>query len=291
MSGLGAVLGLAVAAAAMLAWSGAPTRQRQARLRVSQLLAHASGSTLSSPTPAVVEWLDKLFGGRTNLAARLRAAGMTLSPEAFRLRQVATMAGAAGLCLAVEALVSAQRTLALGPAGVLLAVCATAGLLAPELLLDRSVRARRSRVAAQLPHVAELVAFALSAGESPLAAVERVVRTTSGPLTEDLSDALIAIRGGQSMASALRAMADNSGVRQVERFVDGLLIAVERGTPLADVMRAQAADARAAAHRDLLAQAGRAEVLMLVPVIFLVLPTVVVIALYPGLSAFSSAFN
>jgi tight adherence protein C len=83
-------------------------------------------------------------------------------------------------------------------------------------------------------------------------------------------------------------MADRVDVPAVRRFVDGVAIAVQRGTPLADVLRAQAGDARADLHRGLLETAGRKEVLMLVPVVFLVLPTVVLVALYPAISSLSS---
>jgi tight adherence protein C len=74
----------------------------------------------------------------------------------------------------------------------------------------------------------------------------------------------------------------SSGSPEVERFVDALVLAMERGTPLADLLRAQAADARAAQARRLMESAGRKDVSMLIPVVFLILPTVVLIALFPG---------
>jgi tight adherence protein C len=59
-------------------------------------------------------------------------------------------------------------------------------------------------------------------------------------------------------------------------------VAVERGTPLADVLRAQAMDVREAGRRRLLEIGGRKEIAMMVPVVFLILPVTVVFALYPG---------
>jgi len=67
--------------------------------------------------------------------------------------------------------------------------------------------------------------------------------------------------------------------------VDALVVALERGTPLADVLRSQADDIRGARRRTLLELAGRKDVLMLVPVVFLILPTVVLIALFPAAQA------
>jgi tight adherence protein C len=73
------------------------------------------------------------------------------------------------------------------------------------------------------------------------------------------------------------------------RFVDGVAIAVERGTPLAEVLRAQAVDVREAGKRSLLEAGGRKEIAMMVPVVFLVLPITVLFALFPGFFGFSFA--
>jgi hypothetical protein len=83
--------------------------------------------------------------------------------------------------------------------------------------------------------------------------------------------------------ASLRSVA--VGVASYERFVDAVVVALERGTPLADVLRAQADDVRGARRRTLLELAGRRDVLMLVPVVFLILPTVVLIALFPAAHA------
>jgi len=76
-------------------------------------------------------------------------------------------------------------------------------------------------------------------------------------------------------------------IPQVTRFVDGLVVAVERGTPLSDILRAQAADVRAQRKRELLEAGGKKEIYMLVPVVFLILPVVVLFALYPGFFSLS----
>ncbi len=59
---------------------------------------------------------------------------------------------------------------------------------------------------------------------------------------------------------------------------------MERGTPLAEVMHAQAQDVRELARRDLIETAGKKEIGMLVPLVFGVLPLTVLFAIYPGLS-------
>ena len=65
-------------------------------------------------------------------------------------------------------------------------------------------------------------------------------------------------------------------------FVDGLVVAIQRGTPLGEVLRAQAADAREAARQSLIEEGGRREITMMVPVVFLVLPVTILFAFWPG---------
>ena len=68
----------------------------------------------------------------------------------------------------------------------------------------------------------------------------------------------------------------------VARFAEGMAVAIERGTPLAGVLHAQAADVREAGRRALIESGARKEILMMVPVVFLVLPVTVVFAFWPG---------
>jgi tight adherence protein C len=61
-----------------------------------------------------------------------------------------------------------------------------------------------------------------------------------------------------------------------------MIIAVERGTPLADVLRAQAQDVRETGRRAVMESGGKKEIAMMVPVVFLVLPITILFAVYPG---------
>jgi tight adherence protein C len=120
------------------------------------------------------------------------------------------------------------------------------------------------------------------AGAGPRAAIARVGARTRGELSGELGLVLADLRAGTSFVPALEALAVRVPVPQVVRFVDGLVVAVERGTPLADVLRAQATDVREQRKRDLIEAGGKREVYMLVPVVFMLMPVVVLFALYPG---------
>jgi tight adherence protein C len=123
----------------------------------------------------------------------------------------------------------------------------------------------------------------VAAGESPVAALDRVVRRSHGALSTELSRVLAEVRTGTPVSRAFDALAARTGLPLVARFAEGIAVAVERGTPLAEVLHAQAADVREAGRRSLIETGARKEVLMMVPVVFLVLPVTVVFAFWPGL--------
>jgi tight adherence protein C len=114
-----------------------------------------------------------------------------------------------------------------------------------------------------------------------------VTRISRGELARELGRALADARAGASLVQALQGIASRTSLPQLARFVDGVAIAVERGTPLADVLRAQAVDVREAGKRALLEAGGRKEIAMMIPVVFLVLPVTVLFALFPGFYGFS----
>jgi tight adherence protein C len=86
------------------------------------------------------------------------------------------------------------------------------------------------------------------------------------------------------LTDALTGLANRTTLPSLARFVDGIVVAVDRGTPLAEVLRAQAQDVRELTRRQLMEAGGRREIGMMVPVVFLVLPVTVLFAVYPGLA-------
>src|SRR5690606_34900633 len=189
---------------------------------------------------------------------------------------------AGGLLLAL--LIGVTRGVSLVPLVVLVALCAVGGALLRDQALTRQVQQRERRMLADLPTIAELLAPAARAGESPLAALERVARSTRGELSAEIGTTLADMRSGVPLAQALDRMASRTALPSLARFTDGVATAVERGTPLAEVLRAQAQDVREAGHRALMEEGGRREVLMLVPVVFLMLPVTILFAVFPGLT-------
>jgi tight adherence protein C len=165
---------------------------------------------------------------------------------------------------------------------LLAAVGGLVGLVLRDRALTAEVARREELMLAEFPTIAELLALSVAAGEGAVGAIERVTRLSDGELARELGQALGEARTGASLVVALERMAGRTSLPALSRFVDGMAVAVERGTPLAEVLRAQAVDVREQGRRRLMETAGRKEIGMLVPVVFLVLPVTVVFALFPG---------
>jgi tight adherence protein C len=218
------------------------------------------------------------------LAARLEAAGRRSSVVGFRLEQL--LWGVVGIAAVAGGLAAASlagATVRLWTVPLLMAIGAITAVLARDWWLGRETRSRRFQIEDELPVALDLAALAVMAGESTPAALARVAGVLTGPFARELRRMTSDIRAGMASGEALEGLRRRCDVYSVDRFVQAVLIAVERGTPLTDVLRAQVEDAREARHRRLMELAGRREVLMLVPVVFLLMPTVVLFALYPAL--------
>jgi len=234
-------------------------------------------------------FVERLLGGATSVRQRLDRAGSPMSVEEFRAEQV--LWGGAGLLggLGIGVLAALDGSIRPLPFLVLSVVLLATGVLGRDKWLTREVARREARMMAELPTVAELLALAVAAGEGAVGALDRVTRQCSGELARELGRALADARAGASLVLALDGLSTRTGLPALARFVDGVAVAVERGTPLADVMRAQAVDVREAGKRSLLEAGGRKEIAMMVPVVFLVLPVTVVFALFPGFYGFKFA--
>jgi tight adherence protein C len=237
----------------------------------------------------VVAFVDRVVGGTVSVRRRLNGLGARTTVEEFRIEQVVW--GAAGMVLA--ALVTIVGALLRGGVdAVLVVLAAIAGLLAGVLgrdwWLSRELERREQAMLSEFPVVADLLALSVVAGESPVDALDRVCRLTGGELARDLGEALAQARAGQPVTKALSELAELTTMESFSRFLQGVVVAIERGTPLADVLRAQAVDVREVGKRALLEAGGRKEISMMVPVVFLILPVTVLFALFPGLLTLTS---
>ena len=140
----------------------------------------------------------------------------------------------------------------------------------------------RARIELEFPMIVELFAILLAGNQSPATALDHIGRRTQGEFSSILSEAVTEIHQGASFTEALDVLSARIQSPMVRRFCDSLMIAVERGSPLIDVVNRQVEEVRNEQRARLLAAAGKAEIALMIPVVFLILPISVLFALWPS---------
>ncbi|HEY0261056.1 MAG TPA: type II secretion system F family protein [Lacisediminihabitans sp.] len=227
--------------------------------------------------------LGRALGGTTIVELRLRQSASRLGPEAFRSQQLVWGMGGAALGIVAAVAVSRLQQVPFLILVAIVVIFACCGVVARDRLLVRSARSRVVRISAELPTVLEFLTLSLSAGEGVLDAIRRVSRVSHGELAKEFAGVVTSVSLGLPLADSLTTLATSLQLAPLTRCVDQIVGALERGTPLAEVLRAQAQDARDDAKTRLLETAGKKEVGMLIPLVFLILPVTVVFAIYPGI--------
>ncbi|ABK04050.1 type II secretion system protein [Arthrobacter sp. FB24] len=225
--------------------------------------------------------------GSSALSRRLAQAGVRKSVVDFRAEQL--LWAVLGFVLATGLILVGAASGQFNPFFAVVAVLGSAlgGFLFRDYCLGSQIKRREKLMMAEFPSLAELMALAVSAGESATGALDRVCRSSHGELAREFELVLGETRAGKPLVEALQRFSARTDLGPLVRFVDGIIVAVERGTPLADVLRAQAQDVRDTAKRDLMESAGKKEIAMMVPLVFGVLPLTVIFAVFPGLAAIS----
>lgn len=226
--------------------------------------------------------VERVLGGSASVRRRLQRAGLDRTVQDFRIEQVVwgLVGFAAAAAVVLLRALGGVGSVASGVVFCLLGfVC---GVFLRDNRLSTQVKNRERQVLVEFPTVAELLALSVAAGESPVSALDRVVRRSNGALSDDLAQVLARIRTGEPVGTAFESLARSTGLPIVARFATGITVAMERGTPLADVLHAQAADVREAGRRLLIETAARKEIAMMAPVVFFVLPVTILFAFYPG---------
>jgi tight adherence protein C len=285
-------------------WGSPPLASRVAPFiaDISHEAFHLSTRPVAHPTAAVstifarlVHLLsaisDNIVGNRTDTLRRLAQSGARLSIEAFRARQVLWALGGIAAGALVDGVLAMVAVVSLAGLAVIPIASGIIGYVGAEFALRAAVKRRAARIVSELPTVFEFVSLCLAAGESITDSIRRVTRAGSGEFAGELAHLSRQVDTGVPLSTALSQLSARLQLPPVTRGIEQILGALDRGSPLAAVLQAQAQDAREDSKRELLEKAGQKEVVMLVPLVFLILPVTIMFAVFPGLLLVQAGFS
>ena len=149
-------------------------------------------------------------------------------------------------------------------------------------VLKRKKKKELRTIELEFPSVVELFAILVSAGLSPSASLLRISEVTSGEFGSVLRSCVNEMKHGAPLSGALEMINEVVKSPVVRRFNDSILIAMERGTPLTELLHRQVEEVRHSQRSQMLDRAGKAEISLMIPVVFLILPISVLFALWPS---------
>jgi tight adherence protein C len=215
-------------------------------------------------------------GRLTALERKLASAGSPPGWSVDRLLTVKLMLGAvlAGLTVLLVDLT---------PFGVLLVVAAAVvGFFVPDALLARQIDARNQQIRRELADVIDQVSMMVQAGLGIDAALARAARSSDGPLADEFTRVGQDVRVGIERSVALANMADRVDVAELRTVVAAITQAERLGSPIAHTLEIQAQDLRLKRRQQAEEQAMKLPVKLLFPMVFCILPVLLVVILAPA---------
>jgi tight adherence protein C len=232
-------------------------------------------------TDVPVQALKRIMPGTMleGMERRLLVAGEPMTVNAFlTLRLVSAVA-----FLFLPLMLISSAGMAFGPkALLLLGTFGAAGILLPQMWLNQRVSQRQTKIIKSLPDAFDLITTCVEAGLGLDAALARVAEKVEGPFADELSRMLREIALGKMRRDALRELGERTGVDDLLAFVNAVIQAEQMGSSVGAVLRVQSQQLRVRRRQRAEAQAYKAPVKMIFPLVLCIFPTLFIVILGPA---------
>jgi tight adherence protein C len=287
-----------VAAVVFFVGQGLAARQLSRRRLVEGTPSGGSGQTLGSLRTARVEsaWLKLVNaiekGGLSlvdtkdaALRQKLIAAGYSAphAPRVYTLVRLVLVAGMPIFVLLLYWLSGSSPGMV--KLYVSLIVAAALGLYVPSVFIRARADRRQQKLVNAFPDALDLMLVCVEAGLGLEAAFSRVgmEMTTSHPLlAEQFGAVVLELRAGRSHEDALRRMADRAGADDIRAFATLLVQSTKLGSSIAQTLRTYAAEMREKRQMRAEEKAHRLPVLISIPLVACMLPTMIGVLMLPA---------
>ncbi len=256
-----------------LEWRAAesqPSSERSGRFRP-RAFADRLGQRVASRFPTQVG----------ALATRVDRAGLTGGVSTVELLGWKVVCTACGACIGLWFVVS------YGPEGlVMLALGLLIGWFGIDAMLLRQHDQRRRSILRDLPTVMDLLVLSLEAGMGLDRALRTVIHEYHSALSDEIHHVLQDIDLGVGRGQAFERMALRVGLEDLRSLSRAIVQSEQLGVSLVSVMETQSREVRLSRRRAAEAEALRAPIKMLIPLVIFILPTLFMLLLGPvGLRA------
>ena len=140
----------------------------------------------------------------------------------------------------------------------------------------------------ELPSLIQLLTILISSGISPSRALAIIGQRSTSLSARELDLVVSEISNGTSLTQALDNLALRYDSLVLRRFTTSIALGIERGSSLGPILISQVKDARLVSKNLILQRAGKAEIALMIPIVFLILPISILFALFPSFEQLNS---
>lgn len=166
---------------------------------------------------------------------------------------------------------------------IVLAVGALIGSVFPFMVLKSHIAKRQKILKKELPEFLDLLCVSVQAGLSFDAAVAKIITRMKGTLTEEFRHMQDDIRFGMTKQYALTQLAKRCDVEAIYLFTTSIIQAERLGTNMSQTLRVQADNMRERHRQFVKAEAMKAPVKIIFPMVLFIFPSVFVVLLFPAI--------
>jgi tight adherence protein C len=164
------------------------------------------------------------------------------------------------------------------------------GLYLPIFWLKSKMKARQKAVARALPDALDMMSICVDAGLGFEAAIQKVAFQSNNELSLELRRVISESRVGVTRSDALRHLAHRTQVPEVSSFVGVLIQADKLGIAIRAVLRTQSGQMRIARRQRAEEAAGKAPIMMMIPMVLFIFPALFAVILGPAIPRLMAAF-
>jgi tight adherence protein C len=165
------------------------------------------------------------------------------------------------------------------------------GFFFPQLWLQSRINSRQREIRKAMPDALDLLTICVEAGLGFEAAMSKVSEKWENQLSLALLRTIREIQLGKARRDAMRDMADRISLPEMTSFVAAIIQSEILGVSLAKVLRIQSDQMRVRRRQRAEEQAHQAPVKMILPLAFLIFPSIFIILLTPAGIQLSRSFG
>lgn len=164
-----------------------------------------------------------------------------------------------------------------------LAVLLIVGFAFPDLFLKSKIEKRYKAIAQELPNFIDLLRVCIEAGMDMEGALNKIVANSKGLLQEETAQTVTEIKMGKSIAEALQDMAQRINYADFSAFVTMVIQSNQLGISISNVLKSQAQQINVKYLQAMRAKAAKIPVLILIPMVFFILPALLIVIIGPAI--------